>query len=256
MIELIDTHAHLDFKSFANDFPEVVLRAKEAGLINIINIASTPESNKDIIKLVNENDFFYGTLGIHPHDSKLANDFWYNYIKKNLTHNRIVAIGEIGLDFHYDHSPKNIQKTVFRSMINIAKENKLPIIIHDREAHKDTMDILIEEKAYEIGGVFHCFSGDSDFAKKVLDLGFYISITGVVTYKNAKNIQQVVKDIPLNRLLIETDCPFLTPEPFRGKRNEPSYVSYVAQKIADLKGVSIEVISIETTKNAKALFKI
>jgi TatD DNase family protein len=256
MLKLIDTHAHLDFKNFKNDFSEVVLRAKNAGLINIINIASTPESNKDVIKLVSENNYFYGTLGIHPHDSKLVDDFWYNYIMDNSKNKRIIAIGEIGLDFHYDHSPRNIQKAVFRSMINIALKSKLPVIIHDREAHNETIEILIEEKASDVGGVFHCFSGDLDFAKKVLDLGFFISVTGVVTYKNAKELQNVVKEIPLDRLLIETDCPFLTPEPYRGKRNEPAYVAHVAQKIADIRGVSIDIVSEQTTINAKKLFKI
>lgn len=255
MIELIDTHAHLDSKNYLKDFDDVLKRAKEQKIIKIINIASTPESNKNIINLIKDNDIIYGTLGIHPHDSKLADDFWYDFIKKNSSLKKIVAIGEVGLDFYYDYSPRDVQKSVFRSMIQIAKETRLPLVIHDRDAHSNTYEILVEEKANEIGGVFHCFSGDLIFAKKIIDYGFYISITGVITYKNAKNLQELIKNLPLDRLLIETDCPYLSPEPNRGKRNEPSFVYYVAEKIAEIKNISIEKVAQETTNNAFKLFK-
>lgn len=257
MAELIDTHAHLDFDNFQIDFQEVIKRAEDNGVKRVINIASSPKSNKHVISLLKKHNNFYAALGIHPHDSRLASDEDYGYIKTQAKNEkRVVAIGEIGLDFHYNHSAPEIQKSVFRSFIRLAKELKLPVIIHDREAHEESLAILREENAQETGGVFHCFSGDYEFAKKILDFGFYISITGVVTFKKSHTLHEVVRKCPLDRLLVETDCPFLTPEPFRGKRNEPSYVKFVAEKIAELKNISYDETARQTTKNAETLFRL
>jgi TatD DNase family protein len=255
MPELIDTHAHLDFDNYHGDFADVIKRANDFGVTRIINIASTPDSNKSVIELLKSNKNFYAALGIHPHDSRLATDAHYSFIRTHaVNEKRVVAIGEIGLDFHYNHSSPEIQKSVFRSFIRLAKEVKLPVIIHDREAHEESFSILQEEGAKDTGGIFHCFSGDYDFAKKILDFGFYISITGVVTFKKSHILHDVVRKCPLDRLLVETDSPFLTPEPYRGKRNEPAYVKYVAEKIAELKSMSFDKVAEQTTKNAVALF--
>jgi len=255
MENLIDTHAHLDMKGYKN-VEELVERAKKEGVNRIINISSSLSSNSSVIELTGKYDNIYGSLGVHPHDSKEVSVDIIDFIKKNAKYNnKIVAIGEIGLDFHYMHSPKEDQISSFRNFLQIAQELELPVIIHDREAHEETLKILNEENKGILKGVFHCFSGDVNFARKVLDIGFYISVTGIVTFKNAKVTHDVVKFVPLERILVETDCPFLSPEPNRGKRNEPSFVKFVAMKIAELKDKELSEIAEITTKNAYDLFK-
>lgn len=257
MLRLIDTHAHLDMKGYKGKVEDVLARALEAGVDRIINIASSAESNKKVLKLVNTHSMIYGALGIHPHDAKTVNGKIMDLIQKEAASNdKIVAIGEVGLDYHYNHSEPLIQKSVLREFVRIAKSLQLPIIIHDRKAHDDTYNILKEERAEKVGGVYHCFSGDYEYAKKVMDLGFNISVTGIVTFKTAKTMQDVIKRVPLDRIMIETDSPYLSPEPFRGKRNEPAFVKYVAMKIAELRGEDYDTIVKATTENAEKLFKL
>jgi len=271
-ISLIDTHCHLEMDDFNPDREDVIKRAKEAGIEAIITIGSDLEGNIGSIELSKKYDFIYSSVGFHPHDAKDFTEEIFEKIKQWATEYRIignppiphlekggeggkvVAIGEIGLDYYYDNSPREIQKDVFIKQLRYAKEINLPVIIHSREAKKDTLEIIKESGINK--GVLHCFSGDIDMAEKAIAMGFYISIAGPVTFKNAKRPGEIAKAIPDDYLLIETDAPYLTPEPFRGKRNEPSYLVYTAEKIAALRGISLEDLSRITTINARRLFKI
>ncbi len=246
---LIDTHVHLDDPCYDKDRDAVIVRAKEEGVNYILVVASDLKSSKRCAELAAEFDSLYATVGIHPHEAKTVDKNTYPELKELTKSKRVVAIGEIGLDYHYNHSPKEVQREVFRDQIRLAKELKLPIIIHHREALPDTIEIVREEGIRE--GVFHCFSGSLEKAEEIISLGFYISVAGPVTFKNAKRLQGLVKELPLDRLLIETDGPYLSPHPFRGKRNEPAYLKYIAEKIAELKGLSLDEIARTTTENAK-----
>lgn len=206
--------------------------------------------------MIEEYDFIYAAIGWHPVDAIDMTEEDLAWIKELSAHEKVVAIGEMGLDYHWDKSPKDIQKEVFRNQIALAKEVNLPIIIHNRDATEDVVTILKEEGAEAVGGIMHCFTGSAEVARECMKMNFYLSFGGPVTFKNAKKPKEVVKEIPNDRLLIETDCPFLTPHPFRGKRNEPSYVKYVAEQIAELKEMTFEEIASITTENAKRLFRI
>lgn len=252
---LIDTHCHLDMKLFDSDRNEVVKRAKEDGIEYIINIGSDREGNIKGLKVSNEYPHVFSSVGIHPHDAKTLDERLFNEIKEWAQKPKVVAIGEIGLDYHYLHSPKKVQIDTFKKQIALAKELSLPIIVHSREAREDTLDILKKEAKW-IPGVMHCFSGDMDMAKQVIEIGFYISFAGQVTFKKAEELREVAKAIPDERLLIETDAPYLSPVPKRGKRNEPSYLKHTAQALADIRGVTLEDIARITSLNAKRLFKI
>ena len=195
-------------------------------------------------------------LGVHPHNAKEIDDQTYPTLRGLCRNGKVRAYGEIGLDFFRNLSPRDIQLKRFREQIGLAKELDLPIVIHDREAHRETLEILKSEKAEESGGIIHCFSGDYEMAKACLDMGFYISIPGSITFKNAEGSREIVERIPLESLLVETDAPFLTPEPFRGKRNEPSYVRYTAQKVAEIKKVSFEKVAEITTQNALRVYRL
>jgi len=253
---LIDSHAHLEMSEFAQDRKEVIQRAHDEGVVYIITVGIDIEACKKAIALAEEFEYVYAIVGIHPHNAKDINEETY-FLLRNLTqHNKVCALGEIGLDFFRNLSPHNVQIKRFGELIGLARELKLPIVVHDRNAHKETLSILKEEKAFEVGGVVHCFSGDYEMASKCFDMGFYISIPGTVTFRKASSLQELVKRIPLERILIETDAPFLAPVPFRGKRNEPSYVRYVADKIAQIKNLDFEEVASVTSKNAKSLFQI
>jgi len=258
LVSLIDTHCHLEMDEFDTDREEVIKRAKDAGIEAIITIGSDLEGSKGAVELSERLDFIYATIGIHPHDAKDFSEDIYNQIKKwakgGCAGGKVVAIGEIGLDYHYENSPKEIQKDVFKKQLALAIETGLPVVIHSREAKKDTLEIIKESGINK--GVLHCFSGDMDMAEKAMAMGFYISMAGPVTFKNAKKPREIAKEIPDDYLLIETDAPYLTPEPFRGKRNEPSYLVHIARTIAELRGISIEDIARITTLNAKRLFSI
>jgi TatD DNase family protein len=241
---------------FDKDRKEVIERAKSAGIDLIITIGVKEEETRKAIELSESYEFIYATAGMHPHEAKDFNNRSYTELKKLSNHSKVVAIGEIGLDFYRNLSPHKVQEQVFRNMISLGREEKLPLIIHSRGAHNITLNILNEEKAWENGGIFHCFSGDINLAKELIDKGFLISIPGTVTYKRAETLIKVVGFVPLEFLAIETDAPFLSPIPFRGKRNEPAYVTYTARKIAEIKGITKEEVGRVTSKNVKELFNI
>lgn len=252
-MKLVDTHTHIYGDKYNSDFFEVLKRTKEE-LEFIVSIGYDLESSKKSVELSNKYDFIYSTVGIHPVDIKEYNDEVENELIAMVKNNtKVVAIGEIGLDYYWMEDPKEIQQDVFRKQLNISRETKLPVVIHTRDALEDTLKILSEYK--DIGGILHCFPGSYDSVKSLLDR-YYVGVAGVVTFKNNKKTQEMVKQVPLYRVVIETDCPYLTPEPFRGHRNEPTYVKYVAEKIAEIKGISYEEVIKVTTENAKAIYNI
>lgn len=252
-MKLVDTHTHIYGDKYNSDFFEVLKRTKEE-LEFIVSIGYDLESSKKSVELSNKYDFIYSTVGIHPVDIKEYNDEVEKELIAMVKNNtKVVAIGEIGLDYYWMEDPKEIQQDVFRKQLNISRETKLPVVIHTRDALEDTLKILSEYK--DIGGILHCFPGSYDSVKSLLDR-YYVGVAGVVTFKNNKKTQEMVKQVPLDRVVIETDCPYLTPEPFRGHRNEPTYVKYVAEKIAEIKGISYEEVIKVTTENAKAIYNI
>ena len=253
---VIDTHAHLEMSQYDEDRGEVIKRAHDAGIGAIVTVGIDIESCRKAVALANEFAFIYAVLGIHPHNAQEVDASTYPVLKDLLQHDKVRALGEIGLDFFRNISPQNVQRKRFRELIALAREVKLPVVVHDRDAHDETLSILKEEKAFEVGGVLHCFSGDYGMAAQCFDMGFYISIPGTVTFRNAHALQEVVRRSPLERMLIETDAPFLTPVPFRGKRNEPSYVRFVADTIAQLKGIDANEVALVSTRNAQSLFHI
>ncbi|MEC1623406.1 TatD family hydrolase [Bacillus mojavensis] len=253
---LFDTHAHLNAEQYNTDLEEVIERAKAEKVDRIVVVGFDRPTITRAMEMIEEYDFIYAAIGWHPVDAIDMTEEDLAWIKELSAHEKVVAIGEMGLDYHWDKSPKDVQKEVFRKQIALAKEVNLPIIIHNRDATEDVVTILKEEGADEVGGIMHCFTGSIEVARKCMKMNFYLSFGGPVTFKNAKKPKEVVKEIPNDRLLIETDCPFLTPTPFRGKRNEPSYVKYVAEQIAELRGTTFEEIASITTENAKRLFRI
>lgn len=254
---LFDTHAHLNDDAFKEDLEETILRAKENGVKLINLVGFDDKSIKRALEISEQYDDIYLTLGWHPVEAIDFNEEKYNMIKEIALNNpKVVAIGEIGLDYHWDKSPKDVQKEVFKKQIQLAKEVNKPIVIHCRDAMGDVLEILKEEKAKEVGGIMHCFTGSVESMKLALKENFYISLGGPVTYKNAKHPKEVAKECPIDRLLIETDCPYLPPVPYRGKRNEVGYVKYVAQEIADLRETNYDSIAQATYENACRLFKI
>ncbi len=252
---LIDTHCHLDMERFDSDRAEVIKRAGDAHIRYIINAGSDREGNVKGLEISEEYPNVYAAVGIHPHDAKTLDKTLLRELSTWAAAPKVVAIGEIGLDYHYLHSPKGVQIEAFRQQVVLAKNLGLPIIIHSREAKNDTLRVLRDE-GEDVPGVLHCFSGDMDMAKKAMELGFSISIAGTVTFKNAKQLREVVRIIPDEFLLIETDAPYLSPVPLRGKRNEPSYLKHTAWAVADIRGVSVADLERITTLNAMKLFKI
>jgi len=257
---LIDSHTHLDDARYDGDREAVLSRAQQAGVETFITIGCDLATSKAAIDLASRYPFVYATIGVHPHEVKHIGDDWYDELRRLAKHPKVVAYGEIGLDYHYNYSPPKLQRDRFREQIGIARDLGLPIIVHTREAQEDTIAILKEERAQKVGGVFHCFSGDAWLAKDALDLGFFLSFSGVITFQNATMLRDILKTVPMDRLLIETDCPYLTPVPHRGKRNEPAYVRHVAEKIAEIRAerdaVTAEEIGVITSQNARRLFKI
>ena len=253
---LIDSHAHLSLPQFDRDREEVIKRARDAGIKHIITVGTDSDDCRKAIVLAQEHDFISAAVGIHPHDAKTITAATYSLLREFAADSNVVAIGEIGLDFYRNLSPRETQILHFREQLRLAREVSLPVIIHDREAHRDVVKILQEEKAETVGGVIHCFSGDWKMAKACLDMEFYISIPGTITFKKSEEYHKLVSNLPLDRMLVETDCPFLAPHPFRGKRNEPAYVQYVAEAVALLKGMEPEELAMITTQNARNLFKV
>jgi TatD DNase family protein len=250
---LIDSHAHLDFHQFDGDREAAIARAQEAGLVAIVNAGTSLESSRAAVALADRIDFIYATVGIHPHDAKTANRAALTELRALAQHPKVVAVGEIGLDYYRDRSPRPTQRQAFADQLALATELDLPVVIHSRDAHDDVLDTLHDWNGI---GVMHSYAAGPERLEEVLAMGFYISISGPVTFKNAGQLQDVAAKVPLDRLLIETDCPYLTPEPHRGKRNEPAYVHYVAQTIARIRNVTPRKIGLATTDNARRLFGI
>ncbi len=257
----VDSHAHIDGPEFDGDREEVIQRARTAGVSIILNIGTgDPHSGalQRAVHLAEAHSDIYTAIGIHPHDARLFDDEAEQLVLKLITQSaRVIAWGEIGLDFHYDNSPRKVQVEVFQRQLQLAGDANLPVIIHTREAEAETIDILKSQSA-SAGrtGIMHCFSGSSWLAQQALDLGFYISLSGIVTFKKANELRTTAKQVPLDMLLIETDCPFLAPVPYRGKRNEPAYVVEVARCLADLHGVSVDEIGRVTAANFARVFNL
>lgn len=252
----IDTHVHLNADQYEEDVEEVIERALEAKVERMVVVGFDTKTIHKAMELVEKYPFIYGVIGWHPVDAIDCKESDLEWIKELSSHPKVVGIGETGLDYHWDKSPKGIQQELFRKQIRLAKEVKLPIIIHNRDATGDTVRILQEEDAQEVGGIMHCYGGSVETARQCIDMNFLISLGGPVTFKNAKMPKEVAKEIPLEKLLIETDAPYLAPHPYRGKRNEPSYVPLVAEEIARLKDIPVEQVAKQTTENAIHLFGI
>ncbi len=253
---LVDSHAHLEMPDFKKDLKAVIQRAKDSGIEYLFTVGTEEKDWKRALEIAHSHSSVYAILGVHPHNAKEIDDQTYSLLRRLCGDERVKAYGEIGLDFFRDLSPRDVQLRRFREQIGLAKELGLPIVVHDREAHRETLEILKSERAEMCGGIIHCFSGDDEMAKVCIDMGFYISIPGTVTFKNAEALRETVRKIPLESLLVETDAPFLTPEPFRGKRNEPGYVRYTAEKLAEIKKVSFEKVAEVTTRNALRVYRL
>ncbi|MFN2354189.1 MAG: TatD family hydrolase [Desulfopila sp.] len=253
---LIDTHCHLDMGAYSDDLEAILRNCFAHGVRSVITIGIDTESSHRAVHLAARFSMVRATVGIHPHDVGGINDADLREISALIERHsdKIVGYGEIGLDYVKKYSPAAVQKNSFSRQLDLAKEHDLPVIIHDREAHGDILDILKAHGPFDKGGVLHCFSGDLQYARQVLDLGFHISIPGIVTFKNATELKDVAANIPLDRLLLETDGPFLAPDPYRGKRNEPLYLLYTAAEIARLRGITLEQMARATTRNAMQLF--
>ena len=251
---IFDTHAHYDDERFDEDRDALLKQLHQEGISYILNAGASPESLEDCIELSDKYSFIYAALGIHPHDADKMNEDLLNKIRILSKKEKVVAIGEIGLDYYYDNSPRDIQKYWFERQIELAKELRLPIIIHDRDAHEDTINILKKTDAKQVGGIFHCFTGSAQMALDMIKLNLYIAIGGPVTFKNARKTIEVVEAVPLEKLLVETDSPYLSPEPYRGKRNNSGYLVHIIRKIAEIKGISESEVAETTLANAKKVF--
>jgi TatD DNase family protein len=253
---LIDTHTHLDFPDFDGDREHVIQQAVAAGVRTIVNVGTDLDSSQAAVALAEAYPQIYAAVGVHPHDAKAMTTEVLDELRALASRPKVVAIGEIGLDFYRDLSPREKQRQAFEQQLALASEVGKPVIIHDREAHKEVMTILRRwaEGCQQSIGVLHCFSGDLAMAKEAIKMGFYISIAGPVTFPNARRLRELVRQLPLEKLLVETDCPYLTPHPHRGKRNEPAYVKLVAQEAAHIKGLTLEEVARVTSDNARALF--
>jgi len=253
----IDTHCHLDMEAFAEDLDEVLYRASEAGVDRIVTIGIDLPSSEKAIALADRYPQLSATIGVHPHDVEGLTNHDYSSLEKLYVDHcqSIVAFGEIGLDYYKNYTDPAEQRKHLVRQLNMAHDLKLPVIIHNRDADEDILNILRQAKPLDYGGIMHCFSGELSLARKIIDLGMLISIPGVVTFKNSSTLQEVAQNIPLAAMVIETDGPFLAPHPYRGKRNEPSYVVYTAQKIAELREIDLPVIAGQTTANAEKIFQ-
>lgn len=252
----IDTHVHLNADQYDEDLQQVINRALDAKVEKMIVVGFDRKTIERAMKLADDYDFIYAVIGWHPVDAIDCTDEDLKWIEELSSHPKVVGIGETGLDYHWDKSPKEVQQQLFRKQIHLAQKLNLPIIIHNRDATADVVQILREENAASVGGIMHCFGGSVETARECIKMNFMISLGGTVTFKNARQPKEVATEIPLEYLLIETDAPYLAPHPYRGKRNEPSYVTLVAEEIARLKQLSVEEVAEKTTENAKRFFKI
>ena len=252
---LFDTHVHLNSKMYKKDLKEVIERALVAGVTRMAVIGFDAASNARAIELAEQYDFIYAVVGIHPSDARSATENSWIVLREQLKHPKVVALGECGFDYYHDTSFNDIQREVFKKQLEIAKELKMPIVVHMRDSVQDTYEML-RDAGKGLSGVLHCYSGDVEMMHKFLDLGFYIGLDGPVTFKNAHGVHEIAKAVPIDRLVIETDAPYLTPAPYRGKRNEPAYVSYIAEKIAELRGMTYEEVCKVTTENGLKMYHI
>ena len=253
---LFDSHAHYNDERFDEDRFDLLSQMQENNVGLIMNSCSSLDEIPLIFDICEKFPFVYASVGIHPHEVENLRESDMETLKEYTKNPRVKAIGEIGLDYYYDFSPRDLQKKWFARQVDIARELDLPVIIHDRDAHKDSMDILRDHKVSECGGVFHCYAGSVEMAREILDWGMYIAFGGSLTFKNSVRPVEVAKYVPLDRILIETDCPYLTPVPHRGKRNSSLYIHYVAEKLAEVKGISVSEIENATYENARKCFKI
>jgi TatD DNase family protein len=250
---LVDTHAHLDDRQFNEDRAVAIQRSFAADVRCIITVGTDLDSSRAAAALAQKHASVYAAVGVHPHDATQVGRDTLEELRRYAGNDKVVAIGEIGLDFYRNLSPHDRQKEAFVAQLELARQINKPVIIHDRDAHAETMAIM-RDKARNWRGVLHCFSGDSEMALEIIQMGFYISFAGPVTFENARRLQALARELPLERILIETDCPYLAPQPHRGQRNEPAYVRWVAAKIASLRGMPLERIAEVTTENARQLF--
>lgn len=253
---LFDSHAHYNDSKFNDDRYDILDLMQENNVGYIMNIADSIRSIPKVMEIAKRYPFVYASVGVHPENVADLTEADMDLLKEYTKDTKVKAIGEIGLDYYWDDVEKSLQKKWFARQIELAREVKLPVVIHDRDAHGDCMDILREHKVSEVGGIFHCYSGSAEMAREILDWGMYIAFGGTLTFKNARKVQEVAKYVPLDRIVLETDCPYLAPEPNRGKRNSSLYIHYVAEKLAEIKGVTPEEVARITCENAKKCYGI
>lgn len=253
---IIDTHAHYDDEAFDQDRDTILQMLQQANIEFVVNVGASMKSSRQTVKLTEAYDFIYGAVGVHPNETKHLTEQDMNQLRDYTKLDKIVAIGEIGLDYYWDEPERKIQKQWFVGQLDVAVEEKLPVIIHSRDAAKDTLDILMSQDYKDVGGVIHCYSYGTDIAKEYLNRGYYLGIGGVVTFQNAKKLKEVVEYTPLDRIVLETDCPYLSPVPNRGKRNSSLNLPFIVQQIADIKKVSEDEIIRTTNTNAKKLYRL
>jgi TatD DNase family protein len=257
-MRFFDSHAHLDGAAFDDDREAVLDRAFEAGITDLVLIGASDgyESNPKALEIARSREHLYATVGIHPHDADVVDERVLQKIEALAADPKVVAIGEMGLDYYYDNSPIEAQQSAFRSFIQLAKTKKKPIVIHTRDAEADTLRIMKEEGAGDVGGIIHCFSGTAELARGALDLGFVISFSGILTFKKSREIREVASWVPRDMTLVETDCPYLAPVPHRGKRNEPAHVVHTAEKLAEIWQTDPQTVRAQTGDNAARLFRV
>lgn len=252
---IFDTHAHYDDEQFDTDREELLASMQENGVGTIVNVSATYESCKNVTELAEKYPFMYAAVGVHPDEVGSLNEEKLEKMEELLAKEKVVAVGEIGLDYYWDNESHDLQKQWFIRQLTLARKHHLPVLIHSREAAADTMEIM-KEHANDLSGVIHCYSYSKEMAKEYVKMGFYIGVGGVVTFKNARKLKETVEEIPLTSIVLETDCPYLAPEPFRGKRNQSAYIRYVAEEIARIKQISCEEVIAQTEKNARAMYGI
>lgn len=258
-MQIIDSHAHLEFPQFDADREEMLARAREAGVVTILAIGSGTASDRldAAIPFAEKYDWIYGTVGVHPHESKLATDEWYEELARLAKHPRVLAWGEIGLDYFYDHSPRDVQRSVFRRQLTLARAAKLPVVIHCRDAWPDCLQILEEDwRSSGLGGIFHCFTGTLAEARQGIEMGFVISFSANITYPKMAHLRDTAAALPLEQILVETDSPFLPPQRIRGKRNEPAFVVEVAQTLANVRNLAPDDVALATAENFRRFFHV
>ena len=253
---IFDTHAHYDDEAFNEDRDAVLRSLAEHGIEAVVNVGASIQTTKNTLELMKKYPFVYGAVGVHPSETAELNDHLFDWLRHVSEEEKVVAIGEIGLDYHWDEPEPELQKAWFVRQLGLAREKKLPVIIHSRDAAKDTLDIMKAEKAGEIGGVIHCYSYTKESVKAFYDMNFYFGIGGVLTFKNGKKLVEAVDVIPLDRIVLETDCPYLAPVPNRGKRNDSSNIQYVVEKLAEIKGKTAQEIIDITNENARRLYRL